>query len=244
MGLSSLKGISLLTLTDELIVTAHYSKQDSEEKENVYFFMQNLSNDLSKVKYSTNTPLKRSLAEKLTYYDGTDYDDPADKEFKIYQSLVIGNDLYFFSERRDETYFKELLTWKADISSGEITLQEIIPRKIFFFKDRTRYKSLGQPAHLECGNILYTFLLESNGNQKAEPADFQFQKFNKQGHFWGGNLTAYMLDPKGTLTKKIFYKNGEFDFVPLKYESDQGEFLFYLSKGRAEKFAILRLKAL
>ncbi|MDI1354022.1 MAG: hypothetical protein PSX36_03840 [bacterium] len=237
---TGLHSISLLPIFDDLICTAHYNEMDTLDREQVYFFTERFAKDLSMSRYVSYFPLLDKLATQLTYYDGTDQASASDKDFTLYHRVYRGGYLYNFAERKDDTFYKEILFWKINTTTGAVADQAIIPRKIFFFGDRTRFKSIGEVAHIFCGAALYSLVLENRDNQQQKPGEYRFKSFAKQRQLDGGNLTLYSLEPNGTLQKKGNYTNADFDFVPLKYQSDQSDFVFYLSKGRAEKFAILR----
>ena len=110
--------------------------------------------------------------------------------------------------------------------------------KIFFFDDRTRYKNIGMSAQILCNGDYSCFLLEDEDNEKRRPEDFNFHRFSRQKYLWGANLVAYTIRQNNEMTKAVIYRNKGYDFVPLNYSSNQCDFVFYLNKGKTEKFAI------
>jgi hypothetical protein len=235
-----LNGISLFPSANDVSLWVHFSKTGDTGEEKVFFLSQKWSKDLATDKYARITPLSSRLEEQLTFYDGSDFKSAADKKYFLLDKMNCNNSCYILSERREENFYKELILVKVDLSTGEILKQEIIPRKIFYYDDRTRFRSMGETIRILSDTNFYSILLESRANIQKEAADFRYHKFSKQGAS-GGNVVSYILRANGNLEKKIFYKNDGYDFIPLPYQSDQPDFIFYLNRTRFEKFAILKL---
>lgn len=240
-GLSGLKSISIAPGEKQITVLANYTQQSNSGEDNPFFLTQGFSNDLSVEPFSTVTLFKTDIKKQLTFYDGTDYKNAADKDHALVQSITAEGYNYFIAGRSEENYYKELLLWKTNLRTGEVISQELIPRKIFYFDDRTRFKNIGVTAQQIYNANFYSFLLEDADNLPIHPHNFNFREFSRQKYLWGANLVAYILRPDGNFEKKLVHKNGGYDFVPLSYSSNQNDFVFYLNEGKLEKFAILKL---
>jgi len=243
-NLSALKSIALHADDKTVAAMAHFVKQNNAGEEEPFFLSQGFSNDLGTTVFSEITPVSDDTKEKLTFYDGTDYNSPAEKDHALLETIAAGGVNYYLSERREENYYKEMLLWKINLRTGLVMSQEIIPRKIFYFDDRTRFKNIGTTAQMVYNDNFYSFLLEDRDNLKKGARDFKFHKFSRQKYLWGANLVAYIVRPGGKFEKKIIFKNADFDFVPLIYRATQPDFILYLNNTRVEKFAILKLDGL
>jgi len=215
---------------------------NSQGRDEPFFLAQGFSNDLGANLFSEVTPLSNDTKDKLTFFDGSDYQSAADKDHRLSQTISNNGVNYYLAERSEENYYKELLLWKINLRTGAVLAQEIIPRKIFYFDDRTRFRNIGATGQTICNANFYSFLLEDSDNFRRGARDFEFHDFSRQKYLWGANLVAYILRPDGSFEKKLVYKNGDYDFVPLNYRSNQCDFVFYLNKGNLEKFAILKLE--
>lgn len=242
--LSAVKSIALNAGDKTVSAMVHFVKQNSAGEDEPFFLSQGFSNDLGVTVFSEVTALSDDIKEKLTFYDGTDYKNPAEKDHALVETITAGGLGYYLSERREENYYKEMLLWKINLATGSVLSQEIVPRKIFYFDDRTRFKNIGVTAQVVYNNSFYSFLLEDRDNLKKSARDFKFHKFSRQKYLWGANLVAYILRPAGKFEKKLVFKNGDFDCVPLIYRGSQPDFILYLNNTSVEKFAILKLEGL
>jgi hypothetical protein len=244
-NLSGLNSIRLIPNEHEVSVIAHFSKQDNMNNVSTYFLNQKFSTDLSKEFYVNIMPLDSSLNECLTFYDGSDYKNASEKEYRHlikFQNKTID---YQISERVEDYYYKELFVWKNDLESGKIFCQKILPRKVYSFKGRTRFKNIGSAMPLIQNNKLMVLVLESPLNFSNEPNAFNYHRFKKETNLWKANIVMYVLNEDGTLEKKIMYRNNNYDAVPMDYQSNgQKDFVLYLNNGKSEKFAILNLNQL
>jgi hypothetical protein len=193
------------------------------------------------IHYPSTSPLNDLLYKKMTFFDGTDFNNASDKDYSLCDQKQNENYSYTLSERKEENFYKELVLWQTDLKTGQVASQQIVPRKIFYFDDRIRFKNIGVTAQALCNKKYYTLVLEDDGNAKKTAEDFDFQDFSRQKNLWGGNLVSYCLKENGNFEKKIVYKNNRFDYVPLIYSSNQDDFIFYLNDGGTEKFGIFNL---
>lgn len=219
----------------------HFSEKTESGEEKIFFLTQSWSADLSLNLREVITPLNTHLEKQLTFFDGSDYDSAADKEYTTFQNYSRDNAYYVLSERKDNNYYKEILLTKTDLKTGNVLQQEIIPRKIFYHKDGSRFKYLAQTAQVFCGQTLYTLLMENRRNTGKEANDFRYHKFFKLNSMRGANLVSYRLTQQGGLSKTVMYVNHEYHYIPLATETEGCDFVLYLNQGKYEKFAILNL---
>ncbi|MBA2611660.1 MAG: hypothetical protein H0U95_06810 [Bacteroidetes bacterium] len=244
-NLSSLNSILLFPVNNDLVINAHITKEDASGEVNIYFLNQKLSADLSKEFYSVAAPLDDSIKIALTFYDGTDYNSAGEKEYRHFINFQENNFNYRLSERVEDYYSKELLVWKNDLETGMVSGQKIIPRKIYSFQGRTRFKNITKAMPYVYDNKLHVIVLEATQNLKKDPNQFNFHRFKKEASLAKSNLVLYTLNTNGILEKKLIYHNANFDAVPMNYQSDkQEELILYLDGGKREKFAILKLSQL
>jgi hypothetical protein len=244
-NLSALNSIKLSVINNAVAVTAHFAKRDNSGEVNTYFLNQKFNNDLSQEVYSVITPLNGSLKESLTFYDGSDYKDASSKEYDHFRNFFANGFDHQISERVEDYYYKELLVWKNETQTGKVLYQKIIPRKIYSFQGRTRFKHIAKAMPFMYQEKLHFMLLESPENFKKDANSFNFHLFKKETNLARSNLVLYKLNNDGGLEKKLIYHNAIFDAVPMPYQaSEQEDVIIYLDGGRREKFAILKLEQL
>jgi hypothetical protein len=240
-----LNTVRLIPHKESIILNAHFSKKDSIGNEYSYFFNQKFSHDLANENYITITPLNNSMTKSLTFYDGTDLKNVSDKEYSFFEKFQCPPYEFQILERVEEYYRKELIVCKNDLVTGKVIAQKIIPRKIFSFQGRTRFKNIGYAMPFIYNNNLNIIVLESPQNFSKDPNDFDYHNFKKETNLWYANLVMYVLNTEGFLEKKLIFKNSNFDVVPMPYQSiDAKDIIFYLSGSGKEKFVILKLDQL
>lgn len=243
LNLSNMNVVNSATLIPEaenIIVAAHVVEEDLGPKP--LLFIQKLNGDLKQV-YRHKYQYPSEISEQLTFYDGSNYKEPAYKRYSLKQCLLIKDKLCFISERKDESYYKEILVWQLNIQSGKLDKIEIIPRKIFYFKDRTRFKNIAEGMITYKNDSLRVYVLEDSKNSKATSKLFKFHDFEKQTNLWGGNIVRYNSSLNNETTKNLIYANRNFDLVPLPYSSQTAEDdVFYFNEGNYEKFGFISLK--
>ncbi len=217
----------------------HFSGFVEEENEKVFFMNLKWDATLTTVIYDTIATLNEKIEKQLTFYDGTDFKAAPNKEFSFLDRVISNDELYILSERKDGNFYKELLLIKVALATGVILEQKIIPRKIFYYKERTRFKNVGLSSRILCNGNYETILSESPDNIGEQPDEFKYHDFAKVG-MWGGNMMLYSVK-SGRTEKRILYENGDYDYIPTLTQTDGCDFVFYLSRGKYEKFAILRL---
>lgn len=244
-NLSGLNTVQLVPIDQEVCVIAHFSKKENNEIITPYFLNQKFSADLSKEFYANSVPLNNTLIDRLTFYDGTDNKSAGEKEYKHLTKFQSENSVYQISERKEDYYYKELLVWKNDLESGTIVHQKIIPRKVFSFKGRTRFKNIGAAMPFVYDKKLAILVLESSLNLSSEPDNFDYHRFKKETNLWKANIVMYKMEADGSLKKKLVYRNANFDAIQMQYQTNgQKELVLYLNNGKTEKFVILKLDQL
>ncbi|MDO9000370.1 MAG: hypothetical protein Q7W45_11440 [Bacteroidota bacterium] len=245
LAINNVSGINIINLIpkkNSIIATIHFSKQNTDESISSNFLNQKFNTDLSIEYYAIITPLDNSINDCLTFYDGTDNSSPCEKEYKYYGKFEMANSCFLVSERVEEYYYKELVVWQIDFETGKILNQKIIPRKVYSFKGRTRFKNIGVTMPFIYNEKLNLAVLESPENVNLDPNNFSYHKFKKETNLWKSNIIMYQLSINGNLAKRVIYENANYDVVPLPYQSiNQEEMIFYLNGGTSEKFAILQL---
>lgn len=180
------------------------------------------------------------IRKQLTFYDGPEKQSYHKQHF-ILNNYTHNGYLYTLSERSEANYYKELLFRKTDLKTGEVILQKIIPRKIFFFPHRTRYKNIAEPMVQFVGDSLKIFLLENPSNFKRSAGNYNYRSFKKATDPGNANIVAYSLNAAGDFEKKLIFNNSNFELVPLQYSAnEQKDVIFYFNNSKFEKFAILK----
>lgn len=243
-NISQLNSIRILPGADSITVLAHVALQPNDSSAAaMYFFSKRLSADLDATYFTHSTVLDSSLEAALTFYDGGDYKTAGDKEYRPVQELGAASLHYHIAERRELNYRKELLVWESDRLTGRITGQYLVPRKMFGM-GFTPYNNEGEAMLAVYGNRLNVALLEAGANFKKSASEFRYHRFKKVSRLSGANIVMYSLHD-GIIEKKLVYRNGGFELVPLVYSSSgQADMIFYLNGDRFEKFAIWPLNPL
>jgi len=244
-NLSALSSIRLIPIDQEISVVAHFSKKGNNETLTPYFLNQKFSTDLTQEFYANILPMDTALIDRLTFYDGSDHNSASEKEYKYLNKFQNETIDYQISERKDDYYYKELFVWKNDLQTGKIFHQKIIPRKVFSFKGRTRFKNIGIAMTFFYDKSLAILVLESPLNFSNEPGNFEYHRFKKETNLWRANIVMYKIAADGSLKKKLIYRNANFDAVPINYQAnEQKDLVLYLNNGKSEKFLILKLDQL
>jgi len=239
--LTGLKSIRLVTSKQQVSVIAHFCKEDKNGKNSIYFLNQKFSTDLTNEFYATVTPLDATLKESLTFYDGTDYKEASDKDHSYFVNFKLKDHDLQISERVEEYYCKELITWQSDLQTGEISMQKIIPRKIYSFQGRTRFKNSGKAMPFIYKDKLHVMVLETPANFKKDANAFDYHHFKKETNLWRSSIVMYVLGTNGNLEKKLVCRNTNYDAVPMHYTANNSnEIILYLNNSKSEKFIFLK----
>lgn len=240
LGLNKIEAVyaaKLVSTEDGVIFIAQVVENDFGKKPYLHVEKINSTHNVMYIR-KNNFPLK--IAEQLTFYDGTNYKDAAYKNYSYKKSFLGKSNLYFITERKDENYYKELLNWNVDPTNGELLSLNIIPRKVFYFSGRTRFKNLGECMVTYKNSYPVFYVLEDSKNSSNTSEGFNFHSFNKQNGLFGGNVVSYVSTINNKLDKKLIYNNTNFDLVPVLYFSENAtDDVFYFNEGQYEKFGFL-----
>jgi hypothetical protein len=237
-----LNSVNIFAGHDYAVVSAHFSKHDRHNStRRSYFFAQRFAHGLDSSLFEFFSPLNGNLSGKLDFFDGGDSRDAADKSYLPAWKAAHGRFAYQLSGREEENFYKEMVFFKTDLLSGRVAYQTVLPRKIFYFSGRSRFKKLGMTNSVICGDSVYTFVLEHKGNEKLLPEDFNYPKFKKQEYATYANLVCYYLKADGQLQKRVVFKNIDYDTMPLEYSGNDCDVIFYQGRGTVERFVTLRL---
>ncbi len=238
---NGINSIRLIPLSDEVTLIMHFSSKHPDGDIRTYFLNEKFKSDLSQSTKLSVTPLDSAIKENLTFYDGTDYKEASDKEYNTFACLASNTNDYQLTERVEDYYYKELLVWQNDLQNDKILNQRIIPRKVYSFKGRTRFKNIGKAMPFIYKDKLHVIVLESPANFNNEKGDFNYHRFRKETNLWRSNLVMYSIDNLGSMTKKLVYHNANFDAVPMSYQAENcSDLVLYLNNSKVEKFVILK----
>jgi len=229
---------TLVPYNNDVVYTGHVVSEDIGK--HVYLHTERVDHNNQKV-YAINNDLSSEVNDQLTFYDGTDYKDAGYKNYTLKKSFLNGGRLFYITERKQENSYKELLVWNIDLESGK-AIPRVVPRKIFYFDDRTRFRKLGECMPVFKNNLLNIYILEEPSNFKTPPEGFKYHDYRKQTSVWGGNVVNFTTGDNAAFTKKLIYANRNFDLIPLDYTSEcKTDEAFYFNEGKLEKFGFISL---
>jgi hypothetical protein len=193
-----------------------------------------LQRDLSAVITDQRVRLDPVIFADLDFYDGDGPSHAYGKAYSFSGEMKTATGRLIFMERTAPSFHKELLVWRSDLA-----VQQVLPRKILYFSGRSRFRAISSAMHVACGGRLHSFLLEHPANERIPPLPFRYHEFSKLTGLQGANAVCYSVDVHGALSKRVVHRNRDFFFVPLMYESDRCDFVFYLARGNQERFGFL-----
>lgn len=183
-------------------------------------------------------PLSENLNKRLTYYDGTDSEQPADKDFTMLKEWQTGTRYLQLTERKEGGVYKELLLWEYDVEKHRLINSFLIPRRMLSSETWSKFPDIGEALLSGPNEDLSIYLAEAPENSRIDPNTAEYYDLVKRSSIRGCNLVQYRITANKQLEKKILYRNAGFDFIPTRIEySGQGPPIFYLSNGKQEKFA-------
>lgn len=230
---------SLITQNMNVIFAGHLVEEDLGKRP--YLFTVKLNDSLNETIFTYKHDFTKEITDQLSFYDGTNYKEPAYKNYQLKNVFANSGEALYISERKEENYYKELLCWKLNLETGAVENMSIIPRKIFYFDDRTRFKKLGEAMVTYKNGILNAYVLEHPRNLNTNNNAFKFHDFSKQTNVWEGNIVNYSFTRDGVNKRNIF-SNGNFDLIPIIYQSEStNDEVFYFNEGNFEKFGFISL---
>lgn len=237
-GISSFSNASQPILSfqnDSLHIVLRASKSNGDSLYSCFFSQRFNGSNLSPDPVDS-VPVTVGITEKLRYYDGGDENAFAAKEFLAINNQQLDDESEMMEGRIEGNYYKEILYWRY--RSGSHTIQQLLlPRRVFYFQQRTAYKQQGYVAIIGPPDKRRIILLEHRNNKQIQPEQYFYKRFEKQTALRTGMLVAYCVRPEG-LEKQIIYENAEYDAVPLRYDGWSQDFVFYLIKNKIERFAL------
>ena len=239
--LSLLNSVNLFVRDTVLTATAHFSKMDPATGEKRSYFLGQRFNEELQSREEYVTPLKKEISEQLDFFDGGDTREAADKQYDPVWQQSSGTSGFELSGRQEEDFSKEMIFRHTDLNTGRVIYQSVVPRKIFYFAGRTRFKSMGSSVTVNCKDTVYTFVLEHVSNDKILPKDFHYSKFEKQEYAKYATLACYYYSTGAEMKKKVILKNIDYDCIPLNYQGTQRDIIFFQTRGSVERFAFLKL---
>jgi hypothetical protein len=239
-GIEAVYSATLIPNKEDIIFSGHLVEEDLGKKP--FLYVEKMNAGLTESMFQWKHPFPLNISEQLTFYDGSEQKDPAFKNYTLKNSFCAGENLYLVSERKHVNYYKELLSWHVDLKTGLLKKMEVIPRKIFYFDDRTRFKKMGECMMTSKRDSLRFYMMEDKANLSILPPAFKYHDFSKQTNLWGGNIVSYISGEHGSTRKKIIYTNKNFDLIPVTYLStDANDEVFYFNEGTYEKFGFISL---
>lgn len=241
-NLNTFSGLQIVPDSNSVGVQAWYSLSTSDSADaKVYLYNSRWRDDLQQSFLQVTTPLDSVLEKRLTFFDGGDYDQPGQKEYQLTAPVATDRQLWTVVERRDDNYYKELVTWTTDPADGLAIYPTIIPRKLFGFMGRRRFRYAADAITFSYKSRPCFVLAEAPANLSQKAAGFNYHKFRSENNLWRANIVMYRITENGVVEKKPLHRNEAYDLFPLPYKSSGvKDHVFYLSSGRYEKFAILR----
>lgn len=183
-------------------------------------------------------PLEANIESALHFFDGGDNDAPAYKDYRLRFSIQSRAGMWTGVERRDPNYDKEMLFWHVD-RDGRVDRQRIIPRKLYGFGSKTRFRYAGEPVFFVYQGRNRVLVAEAPSNFGRKSEEFNYHRFRVESNLWRANLVMYDLDSAAP-SCELLHQNSAYDLVPLPYSAAYaGDVVFYFTSGRYEKFAIL-----
>jgi hypothetical protein len=235
--------ITLWAETGKLYVLSFYSRTEEDSPAPGSFLFSFCSGQkLDTIYYQQSTPLDTNIGKRLTYFDGTDIDSFWDKEFKILSADYNQSTAYNLCERREAEEYKELFFWNTDLSTGKVVNQQLIPRRLLSSEAWSRYANIGEAGACLVDSSYFVFMAEFNQNFNANLQSVKFPQLKKRSSLRFCNLILIELKRNHPVRKILLHQNGNFDFIPVPYQSaGQRDLIFYFSSGRQERFAICEL---
>ncbi len=236
---SALHSLTLRCDSMKVNLLAQIAGQLNDHTNTISLYSYNCSQMFNNKGDSAYMPLNAEIKKRLTYYDGTDFEEAADKEFQFLNENVGAHYTYHLTERIDGEVYKELLLWQIQNSNAKVINQFLIPRRMLSSETWSRHKDIGQAGSALSGAGCHVFMAEANANAFTDPNTSYYYQLKKKSSLGNCYLVMYTPENNGKLSRIRLHKNVEFDFIPLDYTSTgTNELVFYLNNGKQEKFAI------
>lgn len=238
-NLSALHSLTLRCDSGELRVLAQVAGKLNDNTSSISLFTFRCNIALTKVSRSELVSINPGIKNRLTYYDGTDFKEAADKEFQFLKESEGREYTYHLTERKEGDVYKELLLWQIQKSSGKVSNHYLIPRRMLSSETWSKYRGIGEAGSTLSANHFHVFMAEASANVSQDPNTVEYYQLKKKSSLSHCYLVVYTPENNGNLSRMKLHLNLDFDFIPVDYSSTgTEEIVFYLSNGKQEKFAI------
>lgn len=231
---------TLVPVGNDVLFYSYYVEGADKNERKSKIHIERLSGNFGNAIYSKDYLLPESVNTQLTFYDGSDFKIPAYKNYRSKLAVTDGKVLSVLTERKDENFYKELMLSKINNETGDLVSVNLVPRKIFYFDDRTRFRQMGNCMLTYKNNCINALMLEAPSNAQTNPDNFKYGDFSKQTGL-SGNVVTYRFNGS-SFKKELIHKNKDEDLIPLNYISENArDEVFYFNMGKTEKFGIISL---
>jgi hypothetical protein len=239
-NLNALHSLQLRCDSGSIRVLAQVSGKHSDSTQQLMLYGFQCNKTFSGKEVANTSPLRSDLTSRLTYYDGTDFEQAAEKEFEFLSEHSDKEFTYHLTERKEGDVYKELLLWKIQNSGIQVVGQYLIPRRMLSSETWSRYTNIGQAGIASSENKYRLFMAEAQANVESDPNSIRYYRLKKKSSLSNCYLTLYSPEANAKLSKQKLHYNTTFDFIPIPYRSSQtADAVFYFTNGKQEKFAIL-----
>ncbi|MCU0359356.1 MAG: hypothetical protein MUF75_01360 [Bacteroidia bacterium] len=238
--LNALHSLQLSCDSGNVRVLAQVSAKQADSTQQLMLFGFKCSITFFDKVIANTSPLRSDLTSRLTYYDGTDFDQAADKEFEFLSEYSDKEFTYHLTERKEGDVYKELILWKIRNSGMQVVGQYLIPRRMLSSETWSRYTNIGQAGIAVSESKYRLFMAEAPANVESDPNSIRYYQLKKKASLANCYLMLYSAEADSKLLKQKLHYNATFDFIPIPYKSSQTEdAVFYFTNGKQEKFALL-----
>lgn len=187
------------------------------------------------------TPLAEQFQQRLRYYDGTDSELAADKDFSFLRDYSTGQRYFQLLERKEGSIYKEIVLWELNKESGAAINHYLLPRRMLSSETWSKFPDIGEAVCVFEKGQPRLYLAEAADNRETDPNNSVYYELKKKSSLRHCDLVQYRFLQNNKLEKKLLYHNEDFDFIPLDFDSPgYGEVIFYFTNGKKEKFARLK----
>jgi hypothetical protein len=242
-NVTAFSGLQIFADTSKVSVHAWYAvSKDDTNTSKIFILSEAFGAYLQQRIYQHTFALPDSIEKQLTFFDGGDYDHPSKKEYYMEKSLATAKSQWLSVSRTEQDSYKEQVLWSTDRQSGQLQQSVIIPRKVYGFGKKTRFRHSSDFVKFFSGNNPCFVVAEAPSNFEKQTQPFNFKRYKAENNLWKANIVMYKLKEDGGFEKTLLHANESYDLIPLPYTSKvNSDAIFYLTNGKYEKFLILPL---
>lgn len=242
-NVTAFSGAQIFTDTSNVSVHCWYGVAKEETNNSkVFILSQAFDANLQQHIYQHTVALPDSIEEQLVFFDGGDYSHPSKKEYYMEKPAVNNRSPWLSVTRTEQDSYKEAVIWSLDWQSGRIHKPIIIPRKIYGFGKRTRFRHASDFVKFFSNNDPCFVVAEAPSNFEKQAQPFNFKRYKAENNLWKANIVLYKVKENGRVEKILLHANETYNLIPLPYHSKtNSDAVFYLTNGKYEKFLILSL---